>query len=245
MICLFAKNTAAWAMNVVHKVVHAIIYGVKFAAYTIGGILLTILTIAALRYCLKSYLESRRKRLQQIAATEQRQRDAEYNQRMAQQRQEDAKRQQDREEEQRRFRVFQEQAQRVKIQREAETLRQKQAQESRRAAALIKFQYDDWRARCDNFFANRETARTFPHPPNLGSCTQGCKENFILIACRHSMRKLYSHAASGQEPGVLLKEERIVWHPDRLSRCLPKRKDEFQAKASELFKIIGMMLDEA
>jgi hypothetical protein len=58
------------------------------------------------------------------------------------------------------------------------------------------------------------------------------------------MRKPYSHAASGQELRALLKEERIVWHPDRLSRCLPERKDEFQAKASELFKIIGMMLDE-
>jgi predicted membrane protein len=92
MISFFAKNTRAWVMNVVHEVVHAIIYGVKVAAYIIGGILLAILTIAALRYCLKSYLERRRKKLQQIAATEQRQRNAEYNRRMAQQRQEDAKR---------------------------------------------------------------------------------------------------------------------------------------------------------
>lgn len=234
----FARNVGAWLMNAILKTVKVVLFGVKIAGY----LLLGVLAIASLGYCLKIYLARRHERLQQLAASQQRLRDAELNLEREQRYQERIRQQQIQREEQTRLREMREQAQRVKEQREAEELRQKKAQEARRSAALNKFQYDDWRVRCDKFFANRETAKSFPHPPYSDPCSQVCKQNLVLKACKHSMKRLY--AASGRELGALLKEERIAWHPDKMSRCLLERRKEFQEKASEMFKLIGILLEE-
>lgn len=157
---------------------------------------------------------------------------------------EDRRREQERQE---RERAQQQQRERERQRKAAEEERLKRERDTRckeqaekRRALVDRSAYNDWLSRCANFLANKQHATSFPDPPSW-PCTI-CRENDILKACKHTIERLYR--ASGKDLRGLLKEERLKWHPDRLSVCPPPTGEAIRAKAAEMFKIIKSLSDE-
>jgi len=81
----------------------------------------------------------------------------------------------------------------------------------------------------------------FPDPP-FWPCTAGRRDNGVLKACAHTIKRLYQ--ASGAHLEALLEKERLEWHPDRFVKCPDSSREKIQAKATEMFKIIQALLDD-
>ena len=122
--------------------------------------------------------------------------------------------------------------------KEEQRQRQKQ-QEARRHAESDQRAYKDWRQRCDRFRDNRETMTTFPAPPTWPCTAARPCDREILDACRHTIERLYR--ASGGDLQERLKQEKLEWHPDRFAKCKQWCREEMQRKATEMFKIIGLL----
>lgn len=100
--------------------------------------------------------------------------------------------------------------------------------------------YLQWFAECGSLLSHRETMTRFPEPP-AWPCPSNCQTNLILKACPHTIARLYR--ASGADLRQTLKEEKKKWHPDRFQRCPEPWRQEMVAKAQEMFKIIGILMD--
>ena len=79
-------------------------------------------------------------------------------------------------------------------------------------------------------------------PPMLPCCEIRCGQNVELLTCKHKMKELLELA--GVRTCVEVKAEKIKWHPDKFAVCRLEKRCEFQRKAQELFKILGMVQDD-
>lgn len=118
---------------------------------------------------------------------------------------------------------------------------QYEAPESRSRALPKSWDYDQWRADCNALLARPETMRRFPDPP-FWPCTDGCQDDGVLKACRHTIKQLLE--TSGANLRRLLKLERLRWHPDKFSKCPQPSRELIQAKATKMFQIIETLIQE-
>lgn len=81
----------------------------------------------------------------------------------------------------------------------------------------------------------------FPEPPSACGCSAGS----AIRACSHDLKALFKDASrSGMTYGEVLEAERRKWHPDRFSSVPASAKQEMQAKATALFQIISLLIQE-
>jgi len=125
-----------------------------------------------------------------------------------------------------------------------EAYRREQQREQRREskrAPKPKVRVDDefaavkaWRTAVDVAFADYASMTVFPEPPAIGfckkaSCSQGERK---LEACECQIEQAFRKAK------VVLKTERLHWHPDRFSEH-----PEMVAKAEAVFKVANRMYE--
>ncbi|KAF2102494.1 hypothetical protein NA57DRAFT_71487 [Rhizodiscina lignyota] len=84
------------------------------------------------------------------------------------------------------------------------------------------------------------TALTFPEPPstNCRLC-QDDRGNRKLKACRHDLKRLFRTAGGFGEILKALKKEKLKFHPDKFAAVPERAREAVQAKATELFQILG------
>ena len=92
-----------------------------------------------------------------------------------------------------------------------------------------------WRTAVDAAFADYASMSVFTKPPALGfcekaSCSQGERK---LEACECQIEQAFRKAK------VVLKTERLRWHPDRFSKH-----PEMVAKAEAVFKVANRMYEK-
>jgi hypothetical protein len=81
-------------------------------------------------------------------------------------------------------------------------------------------------------------ANSFPSIlPSRCSLTD-CEKNELLAYCHHDLE--YVLWQSGQDSEAFLKQERLLWHPDKFSG-----KGDGPLRVTEVFKMIQALLDEA
>lgn len=128
-----------------------------------------------------------------------------------------------------------------KEEEERQEQRRQQAEESQQQVDAERKIYRQWQKRCEALLSCRNTMTGFPDPP-FWPCTAGCRDNEILKACRHSIERLYR--GSGSSLGEVLKQEKIRWHPDRFAKCPAPSREHIVAKATEMFKIVQVLLED-
>ena len=98
---------------------------------------------------------------------------------------------------------------------EEETRKRRQQEEE------LQLQYVLWKSRCESLFQSSKPIVDFPFLPNqvcictVESCTSR-KTDSGLMACRHDVERLLRSSGLYSKPW--LRNERIVWHPDRFGR---------------------------
>lgn len=110
--------------------------------------------------------------------------------------------------------------------------------------------YQRWKQIRTEALKRKEKMTNFPAPPKLPcsipNCTAGQQR---LRICKHGLRRLYKAAVSsgiadGKTLIQLLMAERAIWHPDRFSPCPVRTRTEIIGMATELFQVIGSIIDE-
>lgn len=100
--------------------------------------------------------------------------------------------------------------------------------------------YAAWKARCDALL-QQDGLSVFPEiPAEVCTCDEPtCKVRKLMHGiswCQHDVEKLLR--GSEQYSARWLKQESLLWHPDRFGRkCAEAHKDRLQKVASELFVI--------
>ena len=91
-----------------------------------------------------------------------------------------------------------------------------------------------WRTAVDAAFADYASMSVFPEPPAIGFCKKAlCSQGERkLEACECQIEQAFRKAK------VVLKTERLCWHPDRFSEH-----PEMVAKAEAVFKVANRMYD--
>jgi len=114
--------------------------------------------------------------------------------------------------------------------------------------------YEVWKKACDEAFAAEGTLTTFPElPMGVKTCIErscvrrkGTKDGTSagnVDVCIHDVEKLLR--GSGCYGVKWLKAERVKWHPDQFARrCADGFKDEGVAKATEMFALLGGLVDK-
>ena len=229
--------------------VHASKLALKAIFYAFALLILVLSAFALLRLLRRCYKNHRQNKLTKLADEQWRRRREEIEQQRRTQQAAERRRWQESNDNQRKRREEQEQRQREQAQRVYEDLRrereqkQRQAeQEKRRQTVLDRMAYEKWDSRCSELLMQPNRMTSFPYPP-VWPCTDGCRENELLKACRHSVKRLY--VASGKEINALLfKKEKLRWHPDKFAACPSLVRERFQATGAELFKIIQALEEE-
>ena len=89
----------------------------------------------------------------------------------------------------------------------------------------------------DAAFADYSTLKVFPKPLAWPCSKAVCQEtgaNRALEACECNIRELFEHRDD-------LKAERLRFHPDKMSRCPPEFRENFQRMAKEVFVVVDEM----
>lgn len=104
--------------------------------------------------------------------------------------------------------------------------------------------FQNWQRDIKYFFDNIGTVENFPEP-RIGRCTEfqiyierGHKE-WLLKICEHSLRAFLLTSGFDKEA---LRQERIRWHPDRLTRN--SAQDGMVKKATAMFQMLGNSLSD-
>jgi hypothetical protein len=245
-------TVSRWIAILQHTIavgIHGAKIAVKAVLYTFVLLILVPSAVTTLILLLKLCLKYHRNRQKKLEDERWRRQREEIEQRAYTQREATRRGWQQRDDKQRKHREEQERRQREQaenvdenLRRERERKQRQTEQEKRRQAVLDGMAYKEWESRCLEFLAHRERMTSFPEPP-YWPCTDGCADNTLLKACRHSVRRLY--IASGNDmSGLLLKKEKLTWHPDKFGTCPPLVRERIQAKATELFKIIQTLEEE-
>lgn len=108
--------------------------------------------------------------------------------------------------------------------------------------------YEEWKWLCSLALADKTQMLGFPEPPSshCGDCAM--IPNRKLATCKCDLKTLFESAknVNSREAYVrLLKVERLQWHPDTFCTVPTAVRVEVQAKATELFQLIGQLLDAA
>lgn len=138
-----------------------------------------------------------------------------------------------------------EEARRSKEREEA----QKQVQERlRKWREQQEFQrcFETWQADAEAFFRNMETAQHFPEP-RLDKCDV-CRARelssqavFEVKICQHNLEKLLRAAGNYED---VLRRQRRMWHPDKLSRVGDSVREAMIRKATAMSQMIGALWDK-
>ncbi|EME88648.1 uncharacterized protein MYCFIDRAFT_80020 [Pseudocercospora fijiensis CIRAD86] len=100
--------------------------------------------------------------------------------------------------------------------------------------------YKAWRQDAEEAFKDYTTMEVFPTPPfpdvicNKPACILSRATRALKI-CSCDIEKAVKGA------GRPIKEERKCWHPDKFSMCREEVREEFQAKAKEVFQVVVRM----
>lgn len=198
--------------------------------------------------------EKKARAAKEKAEREERERKEKERQRKAEEKARAAKEEQERKEEQARQEYYRQERERQEKAREEEERKrqerlkkeqERQRQEQREKEELVA-RYRLWRNRIDSDVEQKRVPTIFPHLPT-SSCTcqlVACKARKTdrgLMACSHDVEKFLR--ASGSYNKNWLRNERLMWHPDRFGRrCDPDFRAELIRKATEMYAIFEVLI---
>lgn len=98
--------------------------------------------------------------------------------------------------------------------------------------------YQSWKYEVDVAFTDYANIQIFPSPPaGPAPCpkpTCAAKERELDV-CDCQIQRVFAVL------GADLKAERRAWHPDRFAACTEEKRQEFMAKAKEVFQVVDRM----
>jgi hypothetical protein len=109
-----------------------------------------------------------------------------------------------------------------------------------RPVATPPARYQEWISTVEEAFKDYTTLSSFPAPPASECSKQSCKsETRALAACACDIRRALNHLTATQLKGL-----RVLFHPDKFSKCREDLVERFKGKANAVFVVINAMYGE-
>lgn len=100
--------------------------------------------------------------------------------------------------------------------------------------------YQVWISTVEEAFKDYTTLSSFPSPPASSCSKPTCKsETRALAACACDIRQCLGHLTASQ-----VKDLRVLFHPDKFSKCREDLVEDFKKKANAVFIVINAMYGE-
>jgi hypothetical protein len=100
--------------------------------------------------------------------------------------------------------------------------------------------YQEWVSTVEEAFKDYTTLSSFPAPPASACSKPSCKsETRALAACACDIRRALNHLTASQLKGL-----RVLFHPDKFSKCREDLVEGFKGKANAVFVVINAIYGE-
>ena len=108
------------------------------------------------------------------------------------------------------------------------------------SAVATPSRYQVWISTVEEAFKDYTTLSSFPSPPASACSKPTCKsETRALAACACDIRQGLGHLTASQ-----LKDTRVLFHPDKFSKCREDLVEGFKKKANAVFVVVNSMYGE-
>jgi hypothetical protein len=100
--------------------------------------------------------------------------------------------------------------------------------------------YQEWISTVEEAFKDYATLSSFPTPPASACSKSSCKtETRAFAACACDIRRALNHLTASQLKGL-----RVLFHPDKFSKCREDLIESFKGKANAIFVVINAIYGE-